>query len=343
MNRDFMNSTKVVLWDTTLESEHLIELMKKEIENETNADKIAELENKIQELQAGISSLKSLSLELENTVNDQSLKIAEFKNELVNSEEKVTLEENMELTEDIKDDSEIAIEPEVENAEEVEEAVVETPAEEVVQDIPLEEKTPEGIEEPVVEEPKESVELELPVVEEKKEEPVVEEPKESVELELPVVEEKKEEAPVEAVVETPVEEPVQAVQVEEPVVETTVEAPAEDKQEETQVTYEKQGVTEDRGVLVSTSQAEKARASFDNQNVLQAEIARNNTENVQTEAQPVAEQPVIPTITETPMTSEQELEKMTQEYTEALTSGNEEKANELSNAISEKKKVLQAA
>ena len=32
---------------------------------------------------------------------------------------------------------------------------------------------------------------------------------------------------------------------------------------------------------------------------------------------------------------------MTQEYSEALASGNEEKANELQNAISEKKKTLQ--
>ena len=59
-------------------------------------------------------------------------------------------------------------------------------------------------------------------------------------------------------------------------------------------------------------------------------------EVVQPESVVAEEQPVETTN----MTPEQELEKMTQEYTEALSSGDEAKAEELSNAISEKNKQL---
>ena len=135
-----------------------------------------------------------------------------------------------------------------------------------------------------------------------------------------------------------VEAPKEAA-VEVPTVEASVA-------EENQINYVKQSVTEDRGIILSTSQAEKTRASFDNQNVLHSEVTREKNTSAVEEKAPVAEAtPTVveqPAVSETPVVSDtQELERMTQEYTEALTKGDEQRANELSNAISEKSKSLQ--
>ena len=109
-------------------------------------------------------------------------------------------------------------------------------------------------------------------------------------------------------------------------------------------------ITEDRGVLVSTNQAEKSRASFDNQNVLEAEIARNANENQAAvaipvigeapaaEAAPVAEAPAVEAA---PANNQADLEQMMQQMTEAYSNGDTAKAEELSNAISEANKTLQ--
>ena len=163
--------------------------------------------------------------------------------------------------------------------------------------------------------------------------PAVEASKEAA-VEVPTVE-----APKEAAVEVPAVEAPKEATVEVPTVEASVA-------EENQINYVKQSVTEDRGIILSTSQAEKTRASFDNQNVLHSEVTREKNTSAAEEKAPVAEAtPTVveqPTVSETPVVSDtQELERMTQEYTEALTKGDEQRANELSNAISEKSKSLQ--
>ena len=230
---------------------------------------------------------------------------------------------------------------EVPTVEAPKEAAVEVPAVEAPKEAAVEVPTVEApkeaaVEVPTVEAPKEAA-VEVPTVEAPKEAavevPTVEAPKE-VAVEVPTVE-----APKEAAVEVPAVEAPKEATVEVPTVEASVA-------EENQINYVKQSVTEDRGIILSTSQAEKTRASFDNQNVLHSEVTREKNTSAAEEKAPVAEAtPTVveqPTVSETPVVSDtQELERMTQEYTEALTKGDEQRANELSNAISEKSKSLQ--
>ncbi len=77
MNRDFMKDLKAVLWDTTIESENLIEQLKNEMES--NPSKAVELQNQIKELELGITNLKKVSFDLENTIDNQCAKLAAFK------------------------------------------------------------------------------------------------------------------------------------------------------------------------------------------------------------------------------------------------------------------------
>ena len=288
----------------------------------------------------------------------------DMKEVMENKEDEAELkleEEVTDLDEDLKDEEELTI------VEEPKEAVVEVPAVEAPKEEAVEVPTVEApkeaaVEVPTVEAPKEEA-VEVPTVEAPKEAavevPTVEAPKEAA-VEVPTVEAPKEaavevptvEAPKEEVVEVPVVEAPKEETVEVPVVEApkeeavevpTVEAPVA---EENQVNYVKQSVTEDRGIILSTSQAEKTRASFDNQNVLHSEVTREKNTSAVEEKAPVAEAtPTVveqPAVSETPVVSDtQELERMTQEYTEALTKGDEQRANELSNAISEKSKSLQ--
>ena len=243
---------------------------------------------------------------------------------------------------------------EVPTVEAPKEAAVEVPAVEAPKEAAVEVPTVEApkeaaVEVPTVEAPKEAA-VEVPTVEAPKEAavevPTVEAPKEAA-VEVPTVEAPKEvavevptvEAPKEAAVEVPAVEAPKEATVEVPTVEASVA-------EENQINYVKQSVTEDRGIILSTSQAEKTRASFDNQNVLHSEVTREKNTSAAEEKAPVAEAtPTVveqPTVSETPVVSDtQELERMTQEYTEALTKGDEQRANELSNAISEKSKSLQ--
>ena len=227
--------------------------------------------------------------------------------------------------------------------------IVETPKEEAVEVPAVEAPKEAAVEVPTVEAPKEAV-VEVPAVEAPKEAavevPVVEAPKEET-VEVPAVEAPKEEAVEVPTVEAPKEETVEVPTVEAPK-EETVEVPTVEASvaEENQINYVKQSVTEDRGIILSTSQAEKTRASFDNQNVLHSEVTREKNTSAVEEKAPVAEAtPTVveqPAVSETPVVSDtQELERMTQEYTEALTKGDEQRANELSNAISEKSKSLQ--
>ena len=230
---------------------------------------------------------------------------------------------------------------EVPTVEAPKEAAVEVPAVEAPKEAAVEVPTVEApkeaaVEVPTVEAPKEAA-VEVPTVEAPKEAavevPTVEAPKEAA-VEVPTVE-----APKEAAVEVPAVEAPKEATVEVPTVEASVA-------EENQINYVKQSVTEDRGIILSTSQAEKTRASFDNQNVLHSEVTREKNTSAAEEKAPVAEAtPTVveqPTVSETPVVSDtQELERMTQEYTEALTKGDEQRANELSNAISEKSKSLQ--
>ncbi len=273
-------------------------------------------------------------------------------------------EDNAELT-IVETPKEEAVEvPAVEAPKEaaVEVPTVEAPKEAVVEVPAVEAPKEAAVEVPVVEAPKEET-VEVPAVEAPKEEavevPVVEAPKEET-VEVPAVEAPKEEAVEVPTVEAPKEETVEVPTVEAPKEETvevpTVEAPKEETvevptveasvAEENQINYVKQSVTEDRGIILSTSQAEKTRASFDNQNVLHSEVTREKNTSAVEEKAPVAEAtPTVveqPAVSETPVVSDtQELERMTQEYTEALTKGDEQRANELSNAISEKSKSLQ--
>ena len=343
MNKDFMNEIKVVLWDTTIESENMINQLKREMDLEIdNPQRQEELSVEINELEQGIDELKRISSELETALNSQILRIDNYKKsslvdsninyndksnlDLVDEEELENAEVNLEEEETVDENlisDELIEEPETEEvAEEQEEMVVEEPVEAV--ELPT-------VEEAVVEEP--TAEVEAPAVEEA----VAEEP--TAEVEVPAVEEAVVEEPTE-VVEVP---KVEEVVAEQPTAE--VEVP---KVEENGASYQKTSITEDRGVLVSTAQASKARESFDNQNVLQAEISRKSDENAPAVEIPTVEQSATPV--DTPaveesapatLSSEEELERMTQEYTEALTSGDEQKANELSNAISEKSKTLQ--
>ncbi|MBQ3298120.1 MAG: hypothetical protein IJG97_04915 [Bacilli bacterium] len=256
---------------------------------------------------------------------------------------------------------------EVPTVEAPKEAAVEVPAVEAPKEAAVEVPTVEApkeaaVEVPTVEAPKEAA-VEVPTVEAPKEAavevPTVEAPKEAA-VEVPTVEAPKEaavevptvEAPKEVAVEVPTVEAPKEAAVEVPAVEApkeaTVEVPTVEASvaEENQINYVKQSVTEDRGIILSTSQAEKTRASFDNQNVLHSEVTREKNTSAAEEKAPVAEAtPTVveqPTVSETPVVSDtQELERMTQEYTEALTKGDEQRANELSNAISEKSKSLQ--
>ena len=233
----------------------------------------------------------------------------------------------------IDEDLEKVFDPWVQKMDKKDEAVVEKQLEEVSN---IKEKKEDNAELTIVETPKEEA-VEVPAVEAPKEAavevPTVEAPKEAV-VEVPAVE-----APKEAAVEVPVVEAPKEETVEVPTVEASVA-------EENQINYVKQSVTEDRGIILSTSQAEKTRASFDNQNVLHSEVTREKNTSAVEEKAPVAEAtPTVveqPAVSETPVVSDtQELERMTQEYTEALTKGDEQRANELSNAISEKSKSLQ--
>ena len=260
-------------------------------------------------------------------------------------------EDNAELT-IVETPKEEAVEvPAVEAPKEaaVEVPTVEAPKEAVVEVPAVEAPKEAAVEVPVVEAPKEET-VEVPAVEAPKEEavevPVVEAPKEET-VEVPAVEAPKEEAVEVPTVEAPKEETVEVPTVEAPK-EETVEVPTVEASvaEENQINYVKQSVTEDRGIILSTSQAEKTRASFDNQNVLHSEVTREKNTSAVEEKAPVAEAtPTVveqPAVSETPVVSDtQELERMTQEYTEALTKGDEQRANELSNAISEKSKSLQ--
>ena len=220
----------------------------------------------------------------------------------------------------IDEDLEKVFDPWVQKMDKKDEAVVEKQLEEVSN---IKEKKEDNAELTIVETPKEeAVEV-----------PAVEAPKEAA-VEVPVVE-----APKEETVEVPAVEAPKEEAVEVPTVEASVA-------EENQINYVKQSVTEDRGIILSTSQAEKTRASFDNQNVLHSEVTREKNTSAVEEKAPVAEAtPTVveqPAVSETPVVSDtQELERMTQEYTEALTKGDEQRANELSNAISEKSKSLQ--
>ena len=288
----------------------------------------------------------------------------DMKEVMENKEDEAELkleEEVTDLDEDLKDEEELTI------VEEPKEAVVEVPAveapKEAVVEVPTVEAPKEAVVEvPTVEAPKEAA-VELPAVEASKEAavevPTVEAPKEET-VEVPTVEAPKEEAvevptveaPKEVAVEVPTVEAPKEEAVEVPVVEApkeeAVEVPTVEASvaEENQINYVKQSVTEDRGIILSTSQAEKTRASFDNQNVLHSEVTREKNTSAAEEKAPVAEaMPTVveqPAVSETPVVSDtQELERMTQEYTEALTKGDEQRANELSNAISEKSKSLQ--
>ena len=78
MNRDFMKDLKAVLWDTTIESENLIEQLKNEMES--NPSKAVELQNQIKELELGITNLKKVSFDLETVLDDQHAKLVAFKN-----------------------------------------------------------------------------------------------------------------------------------------------------------------------------------------------------------------------------------------------------------------------
>ena len=394
MNKDFMNEIKVVLWDTTIESENMINQLKREMDLEIdNPQRQEELSVEINELEQGIDELKRISSELETALNSQILRIDNYKKsslvdsninyndksnlDLVDEEELENAEVNLEEEETVDENlisDELIEEPETEEvAEEQEEMVVEEPVEAVelptVEEAVVEEPTAEveapAVEEAVAEEP--TAEVEVPAVEEAVaeeptaevevpavEEAVAEEP--TAEVEVPAVEETVVEQPtaeveVPAVEEAVVEEPTEVVEVPK-VEEVVAEQPTAEvevpKVEENGASYQKTSITEDRGVLVSTAQASKARESFDNQNVLQAEISRKSDENAPAVEIPTVEQSATPV--DTPaveesapatLSSEEELERMTQEYTEALTSGDEQKANELSNAISEKSKTLQ--
>ena len=200
------------------------------------------------------------------------------------------------------------------------EAVVETP----VQEAPVENVATDGATESVipavVDAPTEAVAEEKPA-----EDVVLEIPKvgDTVEPGAPEVEDAP--ANVQPLEEAPVAEAQPAV---------TLEPETEG------VVYEQQGTMQDRGVLVNTSQANNSRASFDNQNALYTSI--NKPAEAQTEA--VAEQPAAeaqPAVAETPASNQQELEQMMQQMQEAYASGDTAKAEELSNAISEKNKTLQ--
>ena len=401
MNRDFMKDLKAVLWDTTIESENLIEQLKNEMES--NPSKAVELQNQIKELELGITNLKKVSFDLENTIDNQCAKLAAFKSRtneeatntisaedriqvLHNIDDKVVLvgEPRKEVLSAVqleafkarvsslpvviakrKKEEEVTYEPEaapedmkevMENKEDEAELKLEEEVTDLDEDLKdeeeltiVEEPKEAVVEVPAVEAPKEAA-VEVPTIEAPKEEavevPTVESPKEAA-VEVPTVEAPKEEAVEVPVVEAPKEETVEVPVVEAPKEEAvevpTVEAPVA---EENQVNYVKQSVTEDRGIILSTSQAEKTRASFDNQNVLHSEVTREKNTSAAEEKAPVAEAtPTVveqPAVSETPVVSDtQELERMTQEYTEALTKGDEQRANELSNAISEKSKSLQ--
>ena len=141
--------------------------------------------------------------------------------------------------------------------------------------------------------------------------------------------------------EKPAAEPVaKAPAVEQPAAEPVVETPtvvATDVENnvDNQTVYEKKGVTEDRGIIVNTAQAEKSRASFDVQNVTQNEVSKEKTAPQEQPVIPVVEQPAES------VSNAQDLEQMMQQMQQEYAKGNTAKAEELSNAISEMNKTLQ--
>lgn len=171
---------------------------------------------------------------------------------------------------------------------------------------PLQEETPQ---EEVVEQ--ESEEVQLPTIEE--------ETKEEAEVSLPVVDENQEETVNEA---------------------------------EVQYMRDSDNNT-DKAVSITNDQKVKLDASYDTQKALldggNSKEEVSESKEATTIEQPTSEEPPLAVelpaeenaTVNTESNPQEELEKMSQEYSAALASGDEAKAEELSNAISEKNKQLQ--
>ena len=349
MENEVMNSLKEL---TGLIEERKKEFIDKLISS-LDEEKQAEALNVWNALNDIPKEIETLSGNLSKIGMMESNMFAEKEDKEENTLEEVTLDE-----EKVESNEEVVTEdtPEEENNLDVSEEPVEAEIQEeaVTEDALEEENNLDVSEEPVVEE--------APQVE-AEENPAEAEVQEEV-VEAPVVEETPQEiteAPVEAevqeaVVETPaVAEPQQAEVVETPVVE---EAPAVAENSESVVEVnpgeqEQEFQTSDnepKAVLVNVDQRAKLDASFDTQNVLQAEINRKVEENSPagtTEEMPaetvaendtVVQLPIVPEpeVNAAPAVSDSgDLEKMVQEYNEELTKGNEDRANEILNAINE--------
>ena len=185
----------------------------------------------------------------------------------------------------------------------------------------------------------------------------------------PLEEEKEEKPEEEVVTEISQEEPVQDEVVEQETTEVQLPTVEEENQEEAEVSLpavdenQEEAVNEtevqymrdsdnntDKAVSITNDQKVKLDASYDTQKALldggSAKEEGSETPVVEApsaEETPIAvELPVVENATvNTESNPQEELEKMSQEYSAALASGDEAKAEELSNAISEKNKQLQ--
>lgn len=319
------------------------------IENETDEAKKEELSNLQERISGGIEWFNEANLRLDDLVEathiasnvmDNNDYQVEATNEVASTPEQ-TLPSDIFTDEVVEDVAEPINEVAVNEEESLPEATDEQPEEQneeaeeeeviIAEEQPVEENAEEVVaEETPVEETTEEVVADEPVAEETvAEETPVEETTEEVVSEEQSVSEETQVIPA---VELPVID-------EQPVAEET---PVEEKKEEAQ-SFEREapGTVTDKGVSITPDQKNNLAGSLEVQEALIGSVgaAPMANEVVQPESV-VAEQPVGET---TEMTPEQELEKMTQEYTEALSSGDEAKAEELSNAISEKNKQLTKA
>lgn len=293
-------------------------------------DDIKKLQDNLERINAMESSVFSNDDNLEKVEEQEVVEKAE---NIEENQAEVTPEEDTAALSDNPEEPEEVIEEPKEEAVEEPENVIETPE----TDSPVIDEKAEEVEE-AVEEISEVSANEAPEETDKVEEPVeenavnIEEPKEEK------VEEKAEE-PVQEVVEkvkeeTTPEAPAQAVEL--PMKEEQVTPAVEETNTETNE-YVKESITEDRGVLVSKSQASKSRESRDKQEALFKTITNND------KVDSVTEQPAAPAPVPENVSPEQEIEEMMKQMTDEYANGNVEKAQALSEAISEKNKTLQKA